>query len=1201
MPEMDWDNNLEEQRLVEYLASQVGARATGRIEDECTRNYPHDVYFVGNLRSQEDISSGQDSPFGELMNKLSPMAYGAEFRVQTEGSTITLNIVMHWACYYRVFPTLHQQRQHQQNFLAAQSSQETTTIGIEQPSKIIIDEVSSPVEIDDSKETGELTEGTPEITESARDRKRSRIPRDSMFIRFRKIICEATGQIVIQRVAAGGWQTDCRTLQEALDQETLRAQQIALSDPERVRTSTAPEARINVPENVLSSDQTYQDFLKSLVTDVVPSWTWRISSGVRISDTGAQNSNNNIVITTEFLNTSPVPRRADGKGASVWNIEPFLFDTKATYRFEGGTALPFELDVAPRSFRYQRDLWGRGFNCGVERQATEDVFSTTYMPMYIQNRYVTSDTPKALFRELAADPIPVLSAVFERMKAYRDVWTQSRQDYISSEDEWEGVFGSDFDRDAQKFAEEIALFRQGCRLIRENADVRLAFQLTNQVFQRMGRHQQPEKRKEAWRLFQLIFLVSQIPGMTALADPNDAGIAEREMVDIIYFPTGGGKTEAYLGVIVFHCFFDRLRGKSAGVTAWTRFPLRLLTLQQTQRVADVIGIAEIVRRERTEEPRLTGDVDGFAVGYFVGEGGSPNELVNPALSTQGNQVQWSKANDPRARQDWKRVIRCPACRTNTITVELDVPRVRLLHKCSNPTCLFPNGEVPIYVVDNEIYRYLPSVMVGTIDKLASIGSQRKLAQVFGQVDGRCKIHGFYKGKCCQKDCEDTRQLQAGVPSGLSGPTLFVQDELHLLKEGLGTFDAHYETFVQQLQHEFGQHDVLKIIASSATIEAFERQVEHLYGRTRNQARIFPGLGPTLRASFYAETLTYPQRIFVGIIPHNKTIFNTILELIEYYHREIQGLQRLPNGYPNPYGGRYTPGTNQWSSLLDFYSTSLTYFLAGRELNSIRTDIEGAVNPSLQQDTLSALDLYELTGSTSTDDVARTLERISTPTDRAVSVLATSMVSHGVDIDRLNSMIFYGMPRQTAEYIQASSRVGRSHVGIVFDCLHPARERDWSHYTYFTKYHEFLGLLVEPVAINRWSTFSIDRTLPGLFMGVLLQVIANLSGESNPNRYYMREFVTRKYLEGKLGPQDFLPMLEKAYLVSNPTIVAETDFKTKLEQRVRQFFDFILESPPDQSFVSEALIPKPMTSLRDIDEAVEIELDSAGTQWAARSR
>jgi Helicase conserved C-terminal domain len=681
----------------------------------------------------------------------------------------------------------------------------------------------------------------------------------------------------------------------------------------------------------------------------------------------------------------------------------------------------------------------------------------------------------------------------------------------------------------------------------------------------------------------------------ALTNPNSPDTAEREKVDIIYFPTGGGKTEAYLATLVFHCFFDRLRGKAAGVTAWTRFPLRLLTLQQTQRVADVIGIAELVRREQ-RDPRLSGrNVDGFAVGYLVGEGGSPNEIVDPDKYRHADQATWSKANDPKGRQEWQRVIRCPSCRTSTVRVDFDSAEVRVIHRCTQPGCAFPSGEIPIYIVDNEIYRFLPCAIVGTIDKLAGLGNQRKLAQIFGQVDGRCTEHGYYKGKCCQKDCNDAKRLRRGVPQGLSGPTLFVQDELHLLKEGLGTFDGHYETFTQQLRRELGQAEPLKLIASSATIEAFARQVEHLYGRKRVQARVFPGFGPRLGQSFYARTLDHPQRLFVGLIPHNKTIFNTILELIEYYHREVQGLQLLPSGSTNPYGGVLTPGTPEWRGLLDCYATSLTYFLSNRELNSIRTDLAGDVNPNLQRDSLMPLEIAELTGSTGTDEVTRILERLEgnlAPNTSLDAVLATSMVSHGVDVDRFNAMIFYGMPRQNAEYIQASSRVGRAHVGIIFNCLHPARERDQSHYASFVKFHEFLGQLVEPVAINRWSKFSVNRTLPGLFMGVLLQLIANRSGENNPNRYYMLDFVKQKISDGSLRADTFIPLLEEAYRVQAASTTDEMAFRNEIRLRVQQFLDWILGAGSGRTFVSDVLIPKPMRSLRDVD--------SSGSQWAARA-
>jgi hypothetical protein len=472
-------------------------------------------------------------------------------------------------------------------------------------------------------------------------------------------------------------------------------------------------------------------------------------------------------------------------------------------------------------------------------------------------------------------------------------------------------------------------------------------------------------------------------------------------------------------------------------------------------------------------------------------------------------------------------------------VDFDVNQASLTHRCTNAACRFPDGRIPVYVVDNEIFRYLPSVIVGTIDKLAGIGNQRKFAMLFGQVHGRCSIHGYYHATCCQKDCSNGK-LVPGIPPGLSAPTLFIQDELHLLKEGLGTFDSHYETFTQRLLNGFGQRHPLKIIASSATVEAFERQIEHLYGRSAVWARRFPGEGPTRNGSFYAETLPWPQRLYVGLIPHNKTIFNTILELIEFYYREVETLRSLPANAANPYGGKIRPGTAEWEAIIDFYVTSLTYFLAGRELNSIRIDIEGDVIPNVRRDGFQEFEISELTGSTSSDDVARILDKLERTSQKGAPadvILATSMVSHGVDIDRMNAMIFYGMPRQNAEYIQASSRVGRARVGIVFTCLHPVRERDQSHYSYFLTFHEFLGRLVEPVAINRWSKFSVNRTLPGLFMGVLLQLLASRSAEANPNGYYMVDFVKKKISAGIVSINDFLPFLFEAYKVDSATSVA----------------------------------------------------------------
>lgn len=1171
---MRWGHD-EEVRLTTYLVNQICSKASGHSETQCLRNYPRDVYFVGNLRPRDDNTQllNQPSYFLELLTKLAPVAFGAEFLIQAN-DVIEINTTLNWSCYYRIFPTLEQQRQHQR----LQVSEESSTI-----TENVVDGNSTNIS-DEAAENISETD-TAESNESSRDRRSNRVPREDLFIRFRKIPCVATGQIIL-RCEGNTWSADANALQSALEQEMIRAQSTVQNDPNHVQTNSNLNEKIQVPETALTSEENYQSFLRSLQNEILPQWRWEVRCDVRLEE-----NLNRLRLLTEFINVSPMP-------ANSPNIETYLFDTRVTFHFQCCEVLPFELNLAPRGFRYNRNLWGRGFNCSVEQiESSPFHFMTTHTPIYQQMRYVTQSTPAALFADIAQDPLPALRSILNAMNNYLQKWDEARNQHIENNHHWLEEFGAEFDRDRQQYEAEITRFQHGIQLINENSDIRLAFQLTNEAFSR------GDSRKTSWRLFQIVFFVSQIPGIAALAGIGGSDAGELEKVDILYFPTGGGKTEAYLGVIVFHCFFDRLRGKTAGVTVWTRFPLRLLTLQQTQRVADVIGLAELVRREQRDH-RLNGrGVDGFAVGYFVGAEATPNE-IKPPYNNEIPDPTWSQANDPIARQRWKRVVRCPSCRTTTIQVDFDPTNIRLIHRCNNSNCAFPSGIIPVYVVDNEIYRYLPSVIVGTIDKLAGIGNQRKLSLVFGQVDGRCRQHGYYKIKCCQKECRDPQLLQAGMPNGLSGPTLFIQDELHLLKEGLGTFDSHYETFVQRLLLEFGHTHPLKIIASSATIEAFERQIEHLYGRRRDHARVFPSLGPNLRESFYAMTLDYPQRLFVGIIPHNKTIFNTILELIEYYHHELQRLQNLTLGMPNPYGGTLNPGTNEYISLLDFYATSLTYFLANRELNSIRTDLEGDVNQKLNRDRLLQLSISELTGGTTTDEVTRILEhleRASHPDRSPDAVLATSMVSHGVDVDRFNTMIFYGMPRQNAEYIQASSRVGRSHVGIVFCCLHPVRERDQSHYSYFLKFHEFLGQLVEPVAINRWSKFSVNRTLPGLFMGILLQLIANTSGENNPGRYYMLDFLKRKISAGSLRADNFIPFLEEAYQVEAPINIGEDVFRDEIRLRIQQYFDQIINAGSGSAFVSDVLIPRPMTSLRDVDEPVEIEIDSTGKHWARRDR
>lgn len=1142
---------LDEQGLVDYLKTRVCGRAAGLYEDICLSNFPHDKYFIGSLRPappEEEVATRFSA---ELLNKMAPLSFGAEILVGTSAFQFNLHLQLRWHCYYRIFPSLEEQRLHAR----------LDPRPIANPTQNITEEDRE--NSDDGENEAVVPDSSP-----------THLPADdSLFTKFRKIQCSVEGVVKITRAPSGAsWNSDLSAFNAHVQQEFSRVREHILSDIERLRISELDQ-RIQVPTNALTNQASYEAFKRGFNQELLPDWQWTIATNCR--STGDANK---IVVAIECTNSSPIDPRS-------WCLEGYFFNVQTVFHTSDAVILPFEIEMAAKGFRYDRHMWGRGFNCGIRRIQSGEryYFQTTNTPTFEQMRFTTNNEPAAEFRALAANPIKVLNEILNSMKIYLKQWREMRNEYIHTDSNWLKQHSEAYDSDMRIYESEIDRFEKGIKIIEADKDIELAFRLMNETFS-------SDTRKTSWRLFQIVFIVTQIPGFYALKEQSEEHTNELNTVDIVYFPTGGGKTEAYLGVVIFHCFFDRLRGKTAGVTAWTRFPLRLLTLQQTQRFADAIGNAELIRRRHNDQ-RLSGpEIDGFAVGYFAGMEATPNELVQP---DNGFDLNWSVANDPSARQKWKKIVKCPSCRTNSIIIDFEAQRRKLIHRCTNDSCAFPQGILPVFVVDNEIYRYLPSVIVGTLDKLASVAFQVKFALIFGLGKRQCRDHGYCLSQCCQKDCKDPKKIRSFRPSGISGPTLFVQDELHLLKEGLGTFDGHYETFVQALMRQMGQSTPVKIIASSATIEAFGRQVSHLYGR---QARVFPGLGPTHHESFYAKTLEYPQRIFVGILPHNKTIFNAMLELLQYFHEEVEILQRLSVGAQSPFQSNIRPGESAWIKLLDLYSTSLTYFNATRELSSLRTDLEWHVNIELEKTRFTPLRFAELSGSTSTNNVGDILDQLENPTPQSPNaILATSMISHGVDIDRLNCMFFYGMPKQTAEYIQSSSRVGRTHIGLVFDCFKPVRERDQSHFLYFTKYHSFLGQLVEPVAINRWSKFSIQRTISGLFMAVLIQIIANRQQADKATRFTNIEFVKRQISSGAIQDDLLISILEEAYRTHEAP--PGSTFKIEVERNVHHFLDLILGYSGASSWVSDALIPPPMKSLRDVDEPIKIILDQNGNLWA----
>ena len=579
-----------------------------------------------------------------------------------------------------------------------------------------------------------------------------------------------------------------------------------------------------------------------------------------------------------------------------------------------------------------------------------------------------------------------------------------------------------------------------------------------------------------------------------------------------------------------------------------RFPLRLLSLQQLQRLADVMGAAELVRRE-TPSVNCSSN-DPFSIGYLVGSGNTPNALTkfgDGGLLTDFQQ-------NPSLMKRYLTIPNCPFCGQRTVKMDLDREHTRLIHRCTNAQCpeVSNNGVLPIFIVDNEIYRYLPTVIAGTIDKITAVGLQRKFSHLFGAVTHRCPKHGYMSlDECTEKYADCKVKAKDAIPVEIKdpSPTLQIQDELHLLREELGAFNGHYETFLDTYQQK--QENVrTKIIAATATIEEYETQIIHLYDR---QARRFPVPGPSLGESFYATTLhNDTRRFFVGIMPHNYTHINAIVRIAELFHREIEDLYRDPNGAIDRLEFTKVETKDEFLQMLSNYEVFTTYLLSKREGDRLNQSFDGQLNRELTDAGYSDVQNESIIGDTSFSEVAAILDRLETPSsdfpNRLRSVTATSTISHGVDVERLNYMCFFGMPRQTAEYIQTSSRAGRDHPGVIIVCFNPARERDQSHYQLFAKYHEYLDRLVEPVPINRWSKFSIQRTIPGLFMGIFLNDYNIRMGGNLWSAKKVRQLIENR----EVHPDAIIEYLEQAYRTSGRDV--GQDFAEVIKQKVNDYID-----------------------------------------------
>ena len=610
-----------------------------------------------------------------------------------------------------------------------------------------------------------------------------------------------------------------------------------------------------------------------------------------------------------------------------------------------------------------------------------------------------------------------------------------------------------------------------------------------------------------WRPFQIAFLLMSLKG---LADPTNV---EREEVDLIWFPTGGGKTEAYLGVIAFLLFLLRIRGDdSGGVKVLMRYTLRLLTAQQFERAATLFCSMEYIRKRRHDLGSQP-----FTIGLWVGSATSPNtrETAKNALSAlKKNQKSnpfilrrcpWCAAKYGPVIKKWDEALAGNKYKTRSETAVIGYVRDKdldtVVFQCPDHSCEFSKREgssfldddsgnkLPVCLIDEDLKNAPPHLLVATVDKFALLAWQPDLRQFFG------------------RDKESGRQVSRP-------PSLIIQDELHLISGPLGSIVGAYETILDELCTDRTGDAIVrpKIIASTATISRAEQQVSHLYAR--DTTTLFPPSGFDANSSFFAEEnrdengQLRPGRMYVGVMaPAHMSLQTTEA-------RVFANLLQWPN-----IPGLTAEERDPWWTLLCFFnslrelgSASTLLIADAREYLRVISDRHNSCDHDELLKIRSPF-VEELTSRIYSDEIPEKLAQLSRSyidmpeneadwdwEKRPVDVcLASSIIEVGVDVPRLSLMTVVGQPKTTAQYIQVTSRIGRrsERPGLVFTLYGAGKSRDRSHYEKFKSYHQKVYSFVEPTSVTPFSIPAVERTLHALLVAFIRQRCAVTAGARSP--------------------------------------------------------------------------------------------------------
>lgn len=685
-----------------------------------------------------------------------------------------------------------------------------------------------------------------------------------------------------------------------------------------------------------------------------------------------------------------------------------------------------------------------------EHEGRVDSVQTAWIPRAIVAA-VSADGDVAFDELRGDDKNPVFSAKW-LSSAPRDVLISKLERFITCYSGWVEGHASKIPGIAKEHRAQasenlarcrvaVERMRGGLSVLKDEGAPLQTFRLANRAMW-LQRHWATKSKDLTWRPFQLGF---QLLVLRSLAEP---GHDERKIMDLLWFPTGGGKTEAYLFLTAFTMIGRRLRSKGGaagdGVAVLMRYTLRALTLQQLERAAALVLACECLRQGRhcegTGIPNGLMGKTSFSIGLWVGQDATPNTMY-------------------QARKD-ERIApvlsMCPAC-GNKLAFE---DRNNFRHVCREKTCDLGPAHLPflpLWFIDEQIYNQKPSFVIGTVDKFASV----------------------------------PRKLESGILFGIDtphdAPDLIIQDELHLISGPLGSMAGLYEAAIERLCLHKGRSP--KVIGSTATIRRAQEQVKALFGRDTFQFP--PPLIDAENSCFAVRSKTSPGRLYVGLTTAGRS---AKLSLQAVAASLLQGAKAaaIPDDQRDPY----------W--------TLVVYFNALRELGAalslMQDDVSLSISSIAARRGESAREQRfppaEMTSRASQEDIRSALDDLKRTWDDDDSIwalLASNMISVGIDIPRLGLMVMNNQPKSMAEYIQATSRVGRGEVaGMIVVLYNDAKVRDRAHYESFQSWHQALYREVEAMSVTPFSSRAIDKALPAILVMMARHLIPELRNSPKLN-------------------------------------------------------------------------------------------------------